>query len=76
MSEPPTPTSEAPADGFVAESEPVVDPEVAAVAQSATPIAAETPPWRIRHRLTFRLLIGLIILWLIAMGALMLFKHL
>ena len=76
MSEPQSPPTPARGDEFVAESEPTVDPEVAAVAQSATPVADETPPWRVRRRVTFRLLIGVIILWLIVMGALMLFKHL
>jgi len=52
-----------------------VDPEVAAVAESAKPISEETPPWRIRHRTTFRLLIGVLILWLVGAGALMVFKH-
>ncbi len=58
------------------ESEPTVDPEVAAVAESAIPVSAEPPPWRIRHRLTFRLIVGVIILWLIGMAVLMMFKHL
>jgi len=75
MSEPQSTTTSSPGDGFVAESEPTVDPEVAAVAQSATPLADETPSWRIRHPLTFRLLIGVLILWLVAMGALMVFKR-
>ena len=75
MSDPQTPTTSSPGDGFVAVSEPTVDPDVAAVAQSATPVADETPAWRIRHPMTFRLLIGVLILWLVAMGALMLFKR-
>ena len=75
MSEPPSHSTSAPGDGFVAGSEPTVDPEVAAIAQEAKPVADETPPWRIRHRMTFRLLIGVLILWLVVMAALMLFKH-
>jgi hypothetical protein len=75
MSEPQSTAPQSPGEGFVAESEPTVDPEVAAVAETAMPISAETPPWRIRHRTTFRLLIGVLILWLVGAGALMVFKH-
>ena len=75
MSDPQSSVPQSPGDGFVAESEPTVDPEVAAVAETAMPISAETPPWRIRHRTTFRLLIGVLILWLVGAGALMVFKR-
>jgi hypothetical protein len=76
MSEPPSTAPETAGEGFVAESEPTVDPEVAAVAETAKPLSAEPPPWRVRHRTTFRLLIGVLILWLVGAGALMVFKRL
>lgn len=60
---------------LVAESEPTVDPAVVEATGSAVPLDKEPPPWRIRHRTTFRLVIGVIVVWLFVAAYLMLFKH-
>jgi hypothetical protein len=76
MSEPQSSGTGPTGEDFVAESEPTVDPEVAAVAEFATPVAEEVPSWRVRHRTTFRLVIGIIVVWLVVMAVVILFKHL
>ena len=68
-------SSDPASDSIVAESEPTVDPAVVEATGSAVPLDREPPPWRIRHRTTFRLIIGVVVIWLFVAAYLMLFKH-